>query len=291
MSNLKNFSSKRASKRSAFTLIELSIVLIIIGLLVAGVTGGSSLIRSAQLRSVMSEARGWNVAVNAFVAQYDSMPGDYSVTLTNTDTDLNGVASNFDSYIDFIAANEVYEGFNAWYHLINSGTLDEELTQIVDTQDVDVTGATTALNAQTITPGTQIPRSKLDGVGWMFAKSSNQNESATVTEFKNVVIATGSFSTGTNTAATVNYLTPTGAMTPSDALSIDTKLDDGDPTDGNVTASDLLGGDGTIAALQDTSANDPAAQSDCYDESISVNAYNTANDTSACALEFTVDIS
>ena len=84
MLNKKAFSTKRASKRSAFTLIELSIVLIIIGLLVAGITGGASLIKSAQLRSVMSEARGYNVAVNSFVVQYDELPGDYDVAFTGT---------------------------------------------------------------------------------------------------------------------------------------------------------------------------------------------------------------
>ena len=40
-----------------FSLIELSIVLIIMGLLIAGVTGGASLIKSAQLRSSYSVAK------------------------------------------------------------------------------------------------------------------------------------------------------------------------------------------------------------------------------------------
>ena len=52
-----------SSKKSAFSLIELSIVLIIIGLLIAGITGGASLIKSSELRSVMGEARGYAVSV------------------------------------------------------------------------------------------------------------------------------------------------------------------------------------------------------------------------------------
>ena len=38
-----------------FSLIELSIVLIIMGLLIAGVTGGASLVKSAKLRAAVTE--------------------------------------------------------------------------------------------------------------------------------------------------------------------------------------------------------------------------------------------
>ena len=75
----KNFSSKK----SAFSLIELSIVLIIIGLLIAGITGGASLIKSSELRSIMGEARGYAVSVNSFFTQYDQYPGDASVNVGN----------------------------------------------------------------------------------------------------------------------------------------------------------------------------------------------------------------
>ncbi len=43
----------------AFSLIELSIVLIIIGLLVAGITGGASLIESARMRNFINEVNSW----------------------------------------------------------------------------------------------------------------------------------------------------------------------------------------------------------------------------------------
>ncbi len=60
----------------AFSLIELSIVLIIIGLLVAGITGGQSLIKSAKLRAFMNELNGWKQAVSTFYASKDRLPGD-----------------------------------------------------------------------------------------------------------------------------------------------------------------------------------------------------------------------
>ncbi len=64
------------NKTSGFSLIELSIVLIIIGLLVAGITGGQSLIESARARAVMNEARGYIQAVNTYFVANGRLPGD-----------------------------------------------------------------------------------------------------------------------------------------------------------------------------------------------------------------------
>ena len=44
--------SKASGNSSAFSLVELSIVLVILGLLVGGVLSGQSLIRASELRSV-----------------------------------------------------------------------------------------------------------------------------------------------------------------------------------------------------------------------------------------------
>ncbi len=66
---------KKNNNTKGFSLIELSIVLIIIGLLIAGITGGASLIRSAELRSTISEIRNYQTAVNAFYTEKGYLPG------------------------------------------------------------------------------------------------------------------------------------------------------------------------------------------------------------------------
>ena len=60
----------------AFSLIELSIVLIIIGLLVAGITGGASLIESTKIKALGDEINSYKQAYFAFKALNDRVPGD-----------------------------------------------------------------------------------------------------------------------------------------------------------------------------------------------------------------------
>lgn len=64
------------SHQSGFTLIELSIVLVIIGLLVGSILVGQDLITAATIRSQLSQIDKYNAAVNAFKAKYSGLPGD-----------------------------------------------------------------------------------------------------------------------------------------------------------------------------------------------------------------------
>src|SRR5437660_1073388 len=64
--------------RHGFTLLELSIVLVIIGLLIGGIFVGQSLIHNAQLNAVISEFNRYQTAVQSFKQQYNTLPGDMS---------------------------------------------------------------------------------------------------------------------------------------------------------------------------------------------------------------------
>lgn len=293
MLNSKTFSSKRTSKRSAFTLIELSIVLIIIGLLVAGVTGGASLIRSAQLRSVMSEARGFNVAVNAFVVQYDELPGDYGTAIGSPAS--NGNQDGQISYLSGLGTGNgsILEGVLAWNQLINSGTIDETITPVT-------IPLANAGSSPVLTIGTHIPDSKFDGLGWVFdyvggqvrldtAAGALQADSGALVEDRNVVIATGGdIAAVTGSETTDQNFVPVAAMTPTDALSIDAKLDDGDPDSGRVRVPENL-----VDAFAEASpvATLCAVDDNDTDTEVTDTTYNTASSDDECALEFTVDIS
>ncbi len=63
---------------SGFTLIELSIVIVIIGLIVAGIVGGQSLVEQAKIRQQVVQLQTYDVAVSAFKLEYNAMPGDFN---------------------------------------------------------------------------------------------------------------------------------------------------------------------------------------------------------------------
>ena len=182
-----------SSKKSAFSLIELSIVLIIIGLLIAGITGGASLIKSSELRSVMSEAKSYQVAVNSFYTQYDSYPGDTDISVGSNST----FAGNRNNQIQYTTATG-FEGVDAWQDLRDIGAIDLNLS-------------ITATSAQTFTPITNLPGSKIKGGGWAFDYN--------ISSLQNVVVLTGKTKSvtpgvlATNTTLVNNHFNKLSAST------------------------------------------------------------------------------
>src|ERR1700679_178462 len=74
MGTTKQYQSGKSEQ--GFTLIELSIVLVIIGLIVGGVLVGQDLIRAAGVRATISQVEKFNTAVNTFRGKYGYLPGD-----------------------------------------------------------------------------------------------------------------------------------------------------------------------------------------------------------------------
>lgn len=62
--------------RAAFTLMELAIVLVIIGLLAGGILLGRDLIRAAEIRKTYSQFQEIKTAINTFRTKYNCLPGD-----------------------------------------------------------------------------------------------------------------------------------------------------------------------------------------------------------------------
>jgi len=64
------------NKSNGFTLVELSIVLVIIGLLVGGILIGQSLINTAQINSFIRQIQQYDIAVANFKSTYKCLPAD-----------------------------------------------------------------------------------------------------------------------------------------------------------------------------------------------------------------------
>ncbi len=254
------------TKKKAFSLIELSIVLIIIGLLVAGVTGGASLIKNAELRSLMTEARGYQVAVNAFKERFQALPGDFNSAVgamtgtagsSNCAGSTSAVCGNNNGQIEFYNSNVTattvaarMESNIAWQQLKNGGFVDALFTPT--SADADSGGA---VSSTVLTPGSNIPGSKFKNAGWIFDFLNSQN----------VVIVTGAVTGAGAASSTAVTAVATNVIIPVDALSIDTKLDDGIANAGKVRAH--------------------ASTAGCNNTAV----YTTATATVACALSFQVD--
>ena len=112
-----------------FTLIEIAIVLVILGLLLGGILKGQELITSARVRSLISQQDGIKAAFFGFEDRFRSPPGDYAQATIN----INGVATsaacgngngNGNGHIE-TTNNEMVL---AWEHLSKAGFLAQGYT-------------------------------------------------------------------------------------------------------------------------------------------------------------------
>ncbi|MFL6658177.1 MAG: prepilin-type N-terminal cleavage/methylation domain-containing protein [Massilia sp.] len=70
-------------KQAGFTLVEIAIVLVIIGLLLGGVLKGQEMIENARIKSVVGDMNGVAAAYNSYLDRYHALPGDETAaTLT-----------------------------------------------------------------------------------------------------------------------------------------------------------------------------------------------------------------
>lgn len=84
--------NKNTVRNSGFTLVELSIVLVIISLIVGGIIGGKSLLRSAEIQALTAEVKTYQTALNTFNLQFDAIPGDMRDAFDYWGTNCAGTA-------------------------------------------------------------------------------------------------------------------------------------------------------------------------------------------------------
>ena len=124
---------KRNTK--GFTLIEIAIVLVIIGLLLGGVLKGQELITGARVRNLISQQDGVKAAFFGFQDRYRALPGDYASASTNINcpggTCLNGNGNGqIQNAATPVNGSEVHEELLVWSHLTAAGFLNGSYTMV-----------------------------------------------------------------------------------------------------------------------------------------------------------------
>jgi len=113
-------------KCAGFTLIELSIVLVIIGLLIGGVLKGQALIDNAKVKNMANDFRSIQTQVYAYQDKFKALPGDDRAAVDH----LGTTASNGDGDGMIEGAYNASNGetFHVWKHLrlaqLATGALD-----------------------------------------------------------------------------------------------------------------------------------------------------------------------
>ncbi len=65
--------------KRGFTLVELAIVLVIIGLLIGGILAAQSMINAAKIQTFVRQVQQFDVAVSNFKTKYKGLPGDTTI--------------------------------------------------------------------------------------------------------------------------------------------------------------------------------------------------------------------
>ena len=117
--------SKSCDHPSGFTLVELAIVLVIIGLILAAVLKGQEMIENAKVKNVVNDLRGVSAAYYAYQDRYKAIPGDDATAtahLGQTAYAGNGDGIITGTYLD-AAAPPATESQYFWQHTRMAGFL------------------------------------------------------------------------------------------------------------------------------------------------------------------------
>lgn len=199
-----------------FTLVELAIVMVIIGLLIGGILKGQELIANAKVSATVSQLKGLDAALNTFQDKYNAVPGDMTTPAARLQNCAGACATagNGNSRIDVpvfpAVPTAAQEGAVAFAHLSAA-----DLISGIDYAD------TTA-----VAFGRNLPAVKAGGGLWIgYAAAAINNTGVSVG--RHYAVLNGAVATPTATS---------GAINANSAANIDRKLDDGKPNTGSVSA-------------------------------------------------------
>ena len=219
--------------RDGFTLVEMTIVVVIIGMVVGAVLVGRDMLDAAGARATVGQLGEYSVAVHTFRERYEGVPGDlqfaqasafglFAFTGVNAgDTgmgDGNGLVENVNPTDGSPIA--VGEPLALFRHLSETNLIDGSFGRSGNSAIVSATGLPTGM----VTDVAQsLPRARL---------GRGNHIAAYAYEGKNVFEVNGVAAIATDG----HYTAPTPQLTPNECERMDSKMDDGLPNTGHVVA-------------------------------------------------------
>lgn len=115
--------SLNKKNQEGFSLIELSVVLIIMGLLMGGILKGRDLIESARLKRVISQVNEYRMATSLFLDTYEAFPGDFKRASEVIHPSLSNGNGNGNGIVDGAGLASDSEALAFWAHLAGAGLM------------------------------------------------------------------------------------------------------------------------------------------------------------------------
>jgi prepilin-type N-terminal cleavage/methylation domain-containing protein len=246
-----------------FTLIELSVVLVIIGLLVGGIVAGKSMIRGSQVRSIAVDYQKYAGATYRFEDKYGALPGDmanatsyWGAAHANANTSAcydiassGGTATcNGDGDGNFCAPfTQCYEAHRYWQHLANSGLIEGQFTG---------TGTQASSRTSGVYPGVNAPNLKIPRTTFQ-VRNLSRNSLGLSYAYDAPNITMGYFFGGVT--CTSGCIPTAVTLTGEEAWNLDIKADDGRPAYGKIQ-SFLAGNSAGVPTTCATSATAASAE-------------------------------
>ncbi len=209
-----------------FTLVEMSMVVIVIGLIAGAILGGKNMIAASKMRATLTELADISSSIHSFQDKYNCLPGDCAraaeLISTASNGDGNGKIAQFLIYDNYTNTNEMWQ---VWLQLVKAELWKGKGTftgASIGGYQLDYSG-----------PGVNVPASPMaKDAGYTVVHwggySWNDWSSGGGSKILNHAIVYGTPADFWGYRSTIG-----GNLTTAEAFAMDTKVDDGKPGTGH----------------------------------------------------------